>query len=103
MSNKMYPQSQERVNFYKHSEEMLSIPRDYFEEIRKDLYSELSQGYVETKVCLAHHVQLAQDIDDLRRIIAIQDSRLLQLEQNKITDLPKVVVLEEISKETGKS
>jgi hypothetical protein len=102
MSNKMYPQAQERVNFYKHSEEMLSVPRDYFEELRKGLYSELSQDYVETKVCLAHHLQITLELGTLKRIIAMQDSRLTELEQRKKTDAPEVVVLEEISKEEGK-
>jgi hypothetical protein len=98
----MYPESQERLNFYKRSEEVLSVPRDYFEEMKRGLFSELAKGYVETKVCLAHHLKIAQEIEELKRIIAIQDSRLLQLEQNKGTDQTKVVVLEEISKEEGK-
>lgn len=102
MSNKLYPKSEERVNFYKYSEEMLSVPSDYFEEIKKGLYSELAQGYVQTKVCLAHHMEIAQEIEELRKLIAFQDSRLHQLEKDKLNLQAKVVVLEEVSKEEAK-
>jgi hypothetical protein len=102
----MYPESQtnqrKRINFYKHAEEMLSVPEDYFEDIKRGLSSELAKGYVETKVCLGHHLQIAHEIEDLKKIVTIQNSRLLQLEQSKGNDQPKVVVLEEVSKEEGK-
>jgi|SRR3972149_7157750 len=106
MSNKMYPESQvneKPMKFYKRSEEILSIPRDYFEEIKRGLSNELAKGYVETNVCLAHHLEIAQDLEELKRKSDIQETRLLQLEQGKENGQPKIVVLEEVSKEEGKT
>lgn len=107
----MYPESQTNqrklIRFYK-QEEMLSVPEDYFEDIKRGLSSELAKGYVETKVCLGHHLQIAHEIEDLRRIIVNQNSRFLQLENANIAqraqlnDQPKIVVLKEVSKEEGK-
>lgn len=102
----MYPETQEnqkeRLNFYKKSEEIISVPRDYFEEIKKGLSSELAKGYVETNVCLAHHLNVSQEIEELKRMIETQNTRIFQLEQGKVVDQPKIVVLEEVSKEEAK-
>jgi hypothetical protein len=102
MSKELYPDQRQRkrINLYK--QEMLSVPTDYFDEIRRGLSSELAKGYVQTKVCIAHTLQVAHEIEDLKRIIANQNSRLHKLEQDKVNAQTKVVVLEEVSKEEAK-
>ncbi len=102
----MYPETQEsqkeRLNFYKRSEQIISVSRDYFEEIKKGLSTELAKGYVETNVCLAHHFKISQEFEELKKMIEIQNLRILQLEQDKVADQPKVVILEEVTKEEAK-
>ncbi len=106
MSKEMYPETQEsqkeRLNFYKRSEQIISVSRDYFEEIKKGLSTELAKGYVETNVCLAHHFKISQEFEELKKMIEIQNLRILQLEQDKVADQPKVVILEEVTKEEAK-
>lgn len=107
MSNKLYSNElkedqKERLNFYERSERVISVPRDYFEQLKKGLSTELAKGYVETNVCLSHHLAISKEIEDLKKMIVSQNSRISDLEHIKEDNSPKIVVLDEISKEEAK-
>jgi hypothetical protein len=107
MSNKLYPdqeidQKEGQINYYKRTTaELLSIPPDYFEAIKQRLGSEFREVYVEKSTCMR---VCAITLTQLKSLKLQMDSFKEQLAKvQMINEQTKVVVLEEVSKEEGKT
>ena len=82
-------EEQKQRIWYKRSTEMLSVPQDYFDQMKQKLGTEFHQTYVEkntySKFCGAIVVQL----ESLKMQISLLNERLEKMEKPEIEEMPQ--------------
>lgn len=82
--SKLYPeqgleQKQQRIKYYRKTE-MLSVPQDYFEEMKQRLGTEFKQMHVEKNTCARVCAITLSQLESLKEQIAIFNERLDKIE-----------------------
>jgi hypothetical protein len=95
MSSKLYPEQEheqkKRVRYYKRTE-MLSVPQDYFEFIKKSIGDEFKDTYVEKATCLRIYMSTQNIVKALQLQMKQFDERLSLVENIEQIEEPQELI-----------